>query len=85
MSHPHKARINSYVSGFFPRDYSVELVVVPGYDEIAPQVTISVATPMMCEVSIYTAYLHEILDISYMGQVATSLLGATDNSEAKRT
>jgi hypothetical protein len=40
---------------------------------------------MKWEASFYTAYLHEILDISYMGQVATSLLGATDNSEAART
>lgn len=85
MIYSKKPRINSYVSGFFPRDYSVEIVILPEQDVIAPRVTISVAPPMMCEVSLYTAYLHEILDISYMGQVATLLLGAIDNSEAKRT
>lgn len=84
MSHSKELRINSYVRGFFPRDYLIEVVILNECDEIAPRVTINVIPPIGSEISFHAAYLHEILDISYMGQIATSLVGIADNSEARQ-
>lgn len=84
MNHSKELRLNSYVRGFFPKDYFIEVEILSECDEIAPRVTINVIPSIEAEISFHTAYLHEILDISYMRQVATWLLRATDNREARQ-
>jgi len=84
MSYSKELRLNSYIRGFFPKDYFIEIEILSECDEIAPRIMVNVIPPIGAEMSFHTAYLHEILDISYMSQVATSLLEATTNSEARQ-
>jgi len=84
MSHLNEPRLNSYLRGFFPRDYFVEIAVLRESNGIAPRATISITPPIRGETKSHSAYLHEILDISYMVKVAMSMLAATDNSEARQ-
>lgn len=73
MSSAARSRITSYVEGFFPPTYKVEVVVCSLAQMRAPLVTITVIAPTKTVVS-HHAYQHEVLDVSYMTKVASHLL-----------
>jgi len=68
-----RSRITSYVKGFFPSTYKVEVTVCSLAEMRAPLVTITVRAPSRTVVS-HHAYQHEVLDVSYMTKVASHLL-----------
>jgi len=68
-----RTRLASYVEGFFPSTYKVETIVYVPEGASAPLVAITVTAPSRAVAS-HDAYLHEVLDVSYMTKVASHLL-----------
>ncbi len=66
-------RLATYVEGFFPSTYEVDTTMYVLEEAPAPLVTITVLAPSRTVAS-HDAYLHEVLDVSYMAKVASYLL-----------
>ena len=74
MAPSSEARINSYVKEFFPSGDLVKVAILDTYNGVAPLVVIDLESPITGENAICSAYLHEVLDISFMSQLASSLI-----------
>lgn len=68
-----RARLASYVEGFFPSTYEVLVTVYVLEGASAPIVKVMVVAPNKAVAS-HDAYQHEVLDVSYMTKVAAHLL-----------
>lgn len=74
MSLSEETPLASYVKGFFPSNYDVSVTVYNLEEGQFPLATVFVISPFTrIEVS-HDAYLHEILDINYMSEIANYLL-----------
>lgn len=67
-------KLAAYVEGFFPKGYSVDVSVCYRHYGEFPLVTIVVTPPFFERAVSHDAYLHEVLDINYMGDAAAYLL-----------
>lgn len=73
MNSDARARLASYVEGFFPSTYEVVVTVYVLEGASAPIVTVMVMAPNRV-VALHDAYQHEVLDVSYMTRVAAHLI-----------
>lgn len=74
MASSSERRINSYVKELFPSGDLVKVAILNTHNGAAPVVVIDLEFPITGENAICSAYLHEVLDVCFMSQLASSLI-----------